>query len=261
MLATPEISRIQLCGQFAIIAGGRRVDADLPGRRGRLLVAYLAAHRQQPRTREQVVGGLWPDGPTDAAAATLTVLLSKTRSVLGHEAVRGRGSLQLVLPADAVVDVELATVALHEAESAVALGQWRRAWATVQTARYVTCRPFLPEFEATWVSDERHRLELAYQRALACYVEACLGIGGTELPAAERSARELVAIAPLAEDGYRLLMRTSSARGDVGAALRTYEQLRRNLADDLGTDPSPQSQALHQRLLRSGHAAITTRIV
>lgn len=234
------------------------MEADLPGRRGRLLVAYLAAHRQQPRTREQVISGLWPDGPTDAAAATLTVLLSKTRSVLGHEALRGRGSLQLVLPTQAVVDVELAAVALHEAESAVVLGQWRRAWGTVLTARFVACRRFLPEFEAPWISDERQRLELMYQRAVACYVEACLGIGGTELPAAERSARELVGIAPLAEDGYRLLMRTSAARGDVGAALRTYEQLRRNLADELGTDPSPQSKAMYQRLLLTGHAANIT---
>jgi DNA-binding SARP family transcriptional activator len=244
-----EITRIQLCGQFAIVAGGRRIEGDLPGKRGRLLVGYLAAHRQQPVTREELLEALWPDKRGDPAAATLTVLLSKIRATLGADAIRGRSSLQLVLPTGALLDTEAAAVSLHQAESAIALCQWRRAWGIVLGALFTAQRRFLAEFEAPWISDERERFELVHQRALTCYVEACLGIAGTELPAAERAARILVSRWPFYETGYRVLMQALAARGDTSSALRTYEILRGRLADELGVDPDPQLRELHQQLL------------
>lgn len=247
--AACEITRIQLCGQFAIVAGGRRIEGELPGKRGRLLVGYLAAHRQQPSSREELLDALWPDKAGDAAAATLTVLLSKIRATLGPDAIRGRSSLQLVLPPGAMLDTETAAVALHQAESAVALCQWRRAWGVVFGALFTAQRRFLSEFEARWISDERERFELVHQRALTCYIEACLGIGGTELPAAERAARVLVSRWPLYESGHRVLMQALAARGDASSALRTYELLRVRLAEELGVDPDPQLRELHQQLL------------
>jgi SARP family transcriptional regulator, regulator of embCAB operon len=247
--AACEITRIQLCGQFAVVAGGQRIDGDLPGKRGRLLVGYLAAHRQQPTSREELVEALWPGKAGDPAAATLTVLLSKIRATLGADAIRGRSALQLALPAGALLDTETAAVSLHQAESAVALSQWRRAWGTSMGALYTAKRRFLAEFEASWISDEREHLELVHQRALTCYVEACLGIGGTELPAAERAARILVSRWPLYETGHRVLMQALAARGDTSSALRTYELLRVRLAEELGVDPDPQLRDLHQHLL------------
>jgi DNA-binding SARP family transcriptional activator len=244
------ISRIQLCGRFAVVAGDRRVEDGLPGRRGRLLVAYLAQNRRRPCSRDELIDVLWIEGATDAAAAaTLTVLLSKTRALLGHETVAGRRSVQLLLPDAAIVDSELATVALHRAESAFAQGECHRAWADALIALIAARRRFLADFEAPWIDRERQRLELIHQRAIACYVDACLGIGGTELPAAERGARALIAIAPLSETGYQLLMRSQAAEGDAASALRTFDRLRRTLADELGADPSERSQAIYRRLL------------
>jgi DNA-binding SARP family transcriptional activator len=242
------ITRIQLCGQFAVVCGSDRIEDRLPGRLGRLLVAYLAVHRRQQCTREQIIAAFWPDGSA-AASATLTVLLSRVRSVLGHEAVEGRTSLRLVLGDGAVVDTELAVVGLHQAESALALQAYRRAWGHSLTGLFATSRPFLSEFEASWIDEERDRYQLVRQRAIACYVQACLGIGGTELPAAERAARELISIAPMSETGHRLLMLAQSAAGDSAAALLTYEKLRRSLSDELGVDPDPQTRAVYEKLL------------
>ena len=248
-MAVGAISRIQLCGQFAVVAGGARIDAELPGRRGRLLLAYLAGHRRQPCTRGELVDALWPDGAGDAAAATLTVLLSRVRSLLGPETIRGRSALQLVLPADAIVDVELAAASLHEAESAVALTEWRRAWSAALAAQLAAGRTYLAEFDAAWIDAERHRLTLLHQAALAAYAEACLGLGGTELPGAERTARQLIALAPLSETGYRLLMLAQAARGNSSSALHTYELIRNLLAAELGVDPCAQLRELHRHLL------------
>jgi SARP family transcriptional regulator, regulator of embCAB operon len=241
--------RIQLCGRFAVVVDGQPTESRLPGRQGRLLVAYLATYRAQPVERTVLLNALWPDGGA-GAAGTLTVLLSKVRTLLAPAEIQGRRTLQLILPADSTVDLETATTSLHSAESAVALRDWRRAWPTALAAQYASRRRFLAEFEAPWIDEWRRQLDVIYERALACYGEACLGIGGTELPAAERAARHLLAHAPLAETGYRLLMRALAARGDAAAALAAYEQLRQLLREELGVSPCPATQELHARLLR-----------
>jgi DNA-binding SARP family transcriptional activator len=225
--------RIQLCGRFAVVVDGEPTESRLPGRQGRLLVAYLATYRVQPVERTVLLDALWPDGGAGAAGA-LTVLLSKVRTLLAPAEIRGRRTLQLILPADSAVDLETATTSLHSAESAVALQDWRRAWPAALAAQYVSRRRFLAEFEAPWIDEWRRQLDVIYERALACYGEACLGIGGTELPAAERAARHLLAHAPLAETGHRLLMRALAARGDAAAALAAYGQLRQLLREELG---------------------------
>jgi len=251
-MAVGTITRIQLSGQFAVVAGGTRIDGDLPGRRGRLILAYLAAHRRQSCTREEVIDALWPAGAGDAAAATLTVLLSRIRAIVGPSTIQGRSSLQLVLAPETVIDTEVAAIALHLAESAIALGEWRRAWGHALAAQLTAGRTFLAGFDAPWIDEERNRLGLLLQSALAAYSEACLGIGGTELPAAERTARQLIALAPLSETGYRLLMQAHAARGDISSGLHIYEILRRTLADELGADPCAQVQELHRKLLVHG---------
>ena len=241
--------RIQLCGRFAVVIDGQPVESRLPSRQGRLLVAYLAAHRAQPVERTILVDALWPEGGA-GTGATLTVLLSKVRAVLVPAEIQGRRTLQLVLPTNAAVDLELATTCLHSAESAVALRDWRRAWPNALAAQYASRRRFLAEFEAPWIDQWRRQLDVMYDRALGCYAEACLGIAGTELPAAERAARRLVAHAPLAETGHRLLMRALAARGDAADALAAYDDLRLLLREQLGVSPSSETQTLHTRLLR-----------
>jgi len=88
-------------------------------------------------------------------------------------------------------------------------------------------------------------------RALECDGVASLGIGGSEVAAAERDARRLVRLAPYRESGYRLLMRALERKGEDPEALLVYQQLRTVLRDELGTTPSMLSQTLHRRLLGS----------
>lgn len=246
---TTQDSNLQLCGRFSIVLDGRPADAALPGRRGRLLVAMLAVHRPYPVERDTLIDGLWPNTSRDAGAAALTVLLSRCRSVLGHDTLAGRSSVALRLPPGAKVDVERALEAVHDAESAVAQQQWTRAWPAALTAAFITRRRFLPEADAPWADDWRERLALVQQRALGYYAEACLGIGGTETGGAERAARQLIELAPISETGYRLLMRAQAEQGDVAAALCTYERLRALLREELGVAPGPLIQRLLGQLL------------
>jgi DNA-binding SARP family transcriptional activator len=242
--------RVQLCGRFAFMVAGDAVHSALPGRRARLLLAYLAAHRDRPTGRTQLLDALWPDGGAHLAA-TLSVVLSKVRALIAPAEISGRGTLQLHLPADAIVDIERAVEAVHQAESALAQREWRRAWGPALTAQMIAGRGFLPEYDQAWIEPWRAQLDLVYQRALACYAEACVHIGGPELPGAERSARRLITRAPLSEIGYRLLMQALAERGDTAAALAVYDQLRRTVRDELGVDPGPAARRLYQQLLQA----------
>jgi DNA-binding SARP family transcriptional activator len=241
--------RIQLCGTLAVEIDDRRIDHELPGRQGRLMLAYLVLHRLRPVRRDELIDALWPRTPPAAPDTALRALISKLRRLLPEGALDGRTELRLRLPVGAFVDLEDAREAIHRAESALVQDQWHRAWAASQGPMFTARRGFLPDEEAEWIRDIRHELDALYLRALECYTQACLSIGSTELSGAERSARELTRRAPYHESGYRHLMRALAARGNTAEALRAYEELRTRLREELGIAPCPETLQLHAELL------------
>jgi SARP family transcriptional regulator, regulator of embCAB operon len=242
-------ARIQLCGRLAVELAGRRIEDELPGRQGRLLFAYLAANRLRPVDRVELEAVLWPDERPAAAETTLAGVLSRLRHVLGAHVLEGRVQPRLVLPVDAWIDVEVAVAAIHRAESAVATERWPEAWTSGRVALHVARRGFLSGFGAPWIEEWRRILETVKLSALECVGESGLGLGGSEIAAAERSGRALVAADPYRESGYRLLMRALEAQGNIAAALTVYDELRCLLSDELGTAPGTVTQALHKQLL------------
>ncbi|MBV9310552.1 MAG: winged helix-turn-helix domain-containing protein [Solirubrobacterales bacterium] len=241
--------RIQLCGRFVLELAGRRIDTELPSRQGRLLFAYLALNRERELSRDELIDAIWPYAAPAAAPSALSVLVSKLRAVLGSQTLSGRSELRLNLPPDVRVDVEEALDAVHEAQSAIALGDWRRAWGPALRAQFISRRRLLGEHDTPWLDQWRQRLDDVHDSALEAYAASCLGIGGTELPGAERAARSLVEHSPLRETGYALLMDALAAQGNVAEAMRVYERAREILQQELGITPSPTIQDAHARLL------------
>jgi DNA-binding SARP family transcriptional activator len=244
--------RIQLCGSLVIERGGRRVDARLPGRQGRLLFAFLVLNRHRALLRRELAGALWPDLAPEHADEGLSALLSKVRTVLGPGAIDGRSSVRLVA-ADPWVDLEVAREAVHRAESSVAQRDWSRAWGPSQVALFAAARGLLVEDgddSLAWLVDERRRVTQLRLRALETYGLACLGIGGTEVASAVRAGTELVEAAPFRESGHRLLMQALVASGNPAEAHLAYARLRGLLRDELGVSPSPQTENLHRAINR-----------
>jgi DNA-binding SARP family transcriptional activator len=143
---------------------------------------------------------------------------------------------------------------IHNADSAVSQGDWRRAWVHSHVAVNVARRRFLAGLEAPWIDAERRALEEVQLRGLETLAAAGLGLRGAELDLAERSARSLTALAPYRESGHRLLMEVLAARGNVAESLLVYESLRKRLRDELGVSPGDEVQALHAELLGRGSA-------
>lgn len=243
--------RIQVCGQLAVEIDGRRREALLPGRQGRLLLAYLVLHRHEAVAHSQLAAALWQDEPPESAGAAVYALLSKCRSALGPDLLSPRGQVQLTLPASGWVDLEAARDAAHRAESALAQHEWSRAWGAAQTSLFISRRGFLADEDLSWTTTIRRELQDIQLRSLEAYSAAALQLGDTELATAERAARDLVTAAPFRESGHRLLMRALTERGNTAEALLVYEQLRRLLRDELGVAPSVESRDLHSAILQA----------
>jgi SARP family transcriptional regulator, regulator of embCAB operon len=244
-------ARIQLCGRYAVVIDGSRVEDRLPGRRGRLLFAYLVLNRGRPLPREELLMAGWDADATAEAGNALSVLLSKLRHGLDADRLRGRAAVELRLPSATFVDVEAALEGAHRAESRIAEGRWAQAWGPAGIAYHVATRPFLTGLEAPWIDRWRRRLEEVRLRGLECFAAAGLGLGGPALAQAEERARTLTELAPYRESGHRILMEALAGRGNVAEALRAYERLRVLLREELGVAPSPAVQAVHRRLLQS----------
>jgi SARP family transcriptional regulator, regulator of embCAB operon len=141
--------------------------------------------------------------------------------------------------------VVVAAEAFHRAEGAFAREEWATAWGPARVAQHIATRKFLPGDDCGWARGRRDALRQMLVSSLELAAAASLGVGGSELPTAECTARRLVELAPLRESGTRLLMEAVVRRGNPAEALVAYDRLR----DELGVVPSAETQALHRALL------------
>src|SRR5688500_6973436 len=182
-MGEPGATRISLCGRLSVELEGRPVE--LPGRQGRMLIAFLLLHRDRPVRRDELVEALWPDSEPPGGSEALAPPLSRLRKAMGAERIVGRGELTLVLPEDAWVDWEVAHDAMRRAAAALGAEDWRAAWGPAQAALAIADRGLLPGLEAPWIDDRR--AELADLRVQALEAVATIGarLRGSELAPAE----------------------------------------------------------------------------
>ena len=245
---------IELCGQLSVSVDGRRREADLPGRQGRLALAHLALNRKGGVTRERLIAALWGEDAPAGHGQALNVVLSKLRRALGPEVIENAGERAVQLTPAATVDLDEAQPALDEAFAARDRGDWAAVVEAAGRVAELADAGLLPGYEAPWLEDPRRRLEELGLQARELRGDAGLAMGGAELAPAERAAQELVELAPYRESGYLLLMRVREAQGNLVEALRVHERLRTLLRDELGVAPGPQVQAEFERMLKAERA-------
>ncbi len=242
---------IELCGQLSVSVDGRRCEGDLPGRQGRLAVAYLALNAGRPVTRERLIAALWGEDAPAGHSQALNVVLSKLRRALGAGVIENAGERAVQLISVAHVDLDDVQPALDRAFAARDAGDWPNVIEAADHVASAADAGLLPGYEAPWLEDPRRRLEEHGLQALELRGDAGLALGGAELAHAERAATDLVERAPFRESGHLLLMRVREAQGNVVEALRVHERLRTLLRDELGVAPGPQVQAEFERLLKA----------
>ena len=181
----PRATRIQLCGRLVVELDGRRFEDALPGAKGRLLFVFLVLNRDRRMRRDELLTAVYGEEASPDQHPSLSVLLSKLRSVIGRQLLAGRSEIELMLPPDVFVDVEAAREALHRAESHVVAGEWAESWGPAGVAYHVARRPLLQGEDRPWLDEWRRRLEEVQLRGLECFAEARLGLGGRTLSQAE----------------------------------------------------------------------------
>jgi DNA-binding SARP family transcriptional activator len=250
-----EPLRIHLLGGF-LLEQGRRTLPPIPSRAARSLFAYLAVNRDRRHTRDLLAGLFWPDLPEAKARRRLSQALWQVQDVLAETS---GGEPYLLTTTDAVVfnaaapywlDVEQFEHALDAVEGVEQLEQQERWLALDQLRAAVEMYrgDFLAGFYDDWVTFEQERLRERYLNALTILVDLLAGAGDNQQALAY--ARRLTNHDPLRETAHRAAIRLYFLLGRVNDALQQYERCRAVLSDELGTEPSPETQALYERIVR-----------
>ena len=244
--------RVRLLGRLGIEHGQRWLDGSaLPGRQGRIVLAYLALCHY-PVSRDELADVVWPDALTAAWERDLSAVVSKVRAALdsvdlGSLLHGALGCYELQLPPTSRVDVEDAVRFVEDAESAWRVGNRDLAVPAAATAANLARRPFLPAERGLWIERRRDDLRGTLLRALNVLAQGLSG--GPHMDDALGYAKEAIALDPYRETSYVQLMRLHMSQGNRAEALRAYEQCRSLLAHDLGVSPSSQTEAVRREVL------------
>ncbi len=257
--------RISLSGRMSIEVGDALVEENrLGGARARLAFAVLVLERPLPVDRHFLAEVLWPDALPPSWEAALRVVMSRVRAFLGAAGLPAAevltssfGCYRLSLPDDVVVDVEAAAAAVEVAEAAWANGAPEEAMVAAGEVRAITGRAFITGAEGEWLDDARRRLRAQRVRALDVMVRAAIALGDTAL--AIDAAQELLGLDPYRDASHVLIMEAHRAAGNRAHALRAYGWCRHVLAEELGVDPAPETEALYRSLLREEHGRSAAR--
>ena len=245
--------RFRVLGPVQIVSDG--VAVPVGGPKMRAFLASLLLHKNRAVPLAELVDMLWGADPPASAVANLRVYAAELRRILqGVEPARSSrlvaqaGCYRFTVGPDELdtdvfenlasrgrsalrrIDLPCAVALLREA-----LGQWR-GHAAEDLAGFPALQPYL------WAWEERR---LSTWEDL---LEACIGMD--DFCTAVHRLRELVARHPYRERSWSLLVLALYRSGDTAAALTSYMRARAQLQRELGIEPGPQLQRLHQAVLR-----------
>ncbi|MEU5398129.1 BTAD domain-containing putative transcriptional regulator [Streptomyces sp. NPDC005963] len=222
------------------------LPVKVPEAKVRALLADLLIHGGGPVPADRLIEDLWAGNPPGGSANTLQTKVSQLRRVLGKEQVVREPAGYRLLLADDMVDAlrfqELAARARAHREPAVKGDLFADALALWRGAAYADVD------EALFARGEIDRLEELRLTVLEDQAEVRLTLGEHLALTTELAAQ--VARHPLRERLRMAHMRALYRAGRQGDALHGFQELRRQLAEELGVSPGPAATALYEAILR-----------
>ena len=213
----------------------------------RTLLALMALRAGEVVTADWLLERAWDREPPESGLRALRFHISRLRNELGtEEMIETRpGGYRLAVPADQVdaLAVErMAEAARHEGDPNLAAEMCGEALAMWRGA------PFADASPCATLDDEAVRLDALRLTITEDHFRSRLDAGaGRELVA---DLSRATAQHPLREALWSMLITAQYRSGLQVEALRSYEQMRAMLSDDLGLDPSIELQDLQRRVLQ-----------
>ena len=229
-------------------------ESDWHTRQARQLLKILITERPRPVSTDLLIEILWPNSTPHAAATTLRSAINALRNVLEPDRPNRAPSRYVVtqapgyafhLTSDIWLDVEEFERKLNLAHNTPDPGrrlQLHEEALDLYGDDYLISDPY-----ADWLQTERDRLRERFFNALLQVAELYAETG--HYADAITACRRMLARDEVRENAYQALMRYQAESGDSAGALLTYERCRTILSEELGADPSPLTQQLHQRIL------------
>lgn len=243
--------RINLFGRLRVTDGDGAV-ISVPGKKPQALLAYLALNAGKPQSRDHLAALLWGERFDEQARQSLRQGISKLRKALGD------GSPEvLVTDGDGVMlntdaaDIDTADFERLAAEDT--LDTLARAAGLYGGGLLDGLEVREKAFE-DWIGAERLRLGDLAQDVLAKLTRHQAEMG--DAAQAIETAKRLVGLDSLNEDGHRLLMRLYAGSGRRAQALKQFQALADALDRELGTDPDPETRKLLDEIQSQDSAAV-----
>lgn len=233
--------------RLTLLDGVRWDGTPVVGDRAKALLAALAADRGRTVHAERLIASIWGDEEPAKASKGLQVVVSRTRTACGPDAVvrDGEGYRLGIAPA-AVDSARLAdlvaragTVIGVDAVAAAALAREALALGGALTG-------VAPDERGPLADVRRAALvDLTAARRLRAQATGRSGAHAEALPALEAALAERPDDESLLAD----LLRSEAVVRGPGAALERFERHRRDLLDRLGSNPGEALQRVHRDLL------------
>ena len=243
--------RINFFGAMRISFAGRPLTTVNTNRLQSLL-AYLILNGNAPQSRERLAFLLWPASSESQARTNLRQLLHHLKRALPvendwlettHLTVSWRPE------AKCSIDVLDFQAAIAGAASARAENDRAREIQSLTTAAQIYEDDLLPGLYDDWLTPLREE----YKKRICEVFERLAGLFEEQREYAEAIpyAERLVALDPLSESHYQLLIRLHAANHDRSSALRAYHQCMRILRREMGLEPGPATLELFERVLKA----------
>lgn len=250
-------AQVRLFGGMEVVTpGGTITDKDWRKRKARLLFALLVLRRGQDMPREQLFEHFWPEMDEDRAKSNFYVTWSIMKRALCAGA-KDNGPCPYVEHVGGVCRIVPAVVSSDYAEFEDSLATMRKADRAGDVDLALTAAErisqqyrgeLLPgELYDDWLSPIRDRCRHDYGDAMLRASQLCFSAGDTEK--ALHLARAGLSQDPWREDLYQAALRYLIGSGQRSGAIETYVACKSKLAEDLGLDPSTETQRLYDQIL------------
>ncbi|MDI6843803.1 MAG: BTAD domain-containing putative transcriptional regulator [Anaerosomatales bacterium] len=250
----PPVLRVRLFGGLQVEGpNGVVPDKAWGKRKARLLFAMLAMNRGRDVPRDVLFERLWPDMRVDKAQSNFYVTWSYMKKALAPDGgpcpyLEHRGGVCRIVPEAVHTDL---------AEFLEAAGALRKAKARSDADAVISAAERMAELHSgellagdlyeDWCEDARVHARHELSDAMLAGAEALAERGAPER--AVRLVRHALAFDPWREDLYQAALRYQIMAGQRSSAIETYMTCRTKLAEDLGLDPSQETQRLYEQVL------------